>query len=214
MRLVHYLSEEHWDKDYLLMIIQKECVPVIKLMKKKQIVFDRQTKWFDGSELITKMYPRTNRLPVDTPEDLHKIVDHELKKMFGWGVRSEGIFCWARKVTAAPGNHFKGCVLPIGNFKAVFAKTGGDYQMRDMFNFMARKYEELGGKQHGFLSNWQNDTPEFREKFIKTIIDTIHKHFTDDLNKIDGSVQTGEVSIKCKEYYMVDRKIIEEFLQT
>jgi len=113
-----------------------------------------------------------------------------IKVKFGWKPRSTGVFCSGSLNTAlfyGPVNS----VWPIGNFKFLWSP-----KVSDLFSHLT---DQVNTTEHDGWSYWL-DNPDG----LKAIVDT----YTDkNLPKaIDGTatdMQSFEIMIGCKEYYMV-----------
>jgi hypothetical protein len=214
MKFYSYLNEDDdISSSHIKELLEKDCKPILKLINDKRIYFVRETDRFSSHSTIQKVQVRTDRKPTDTPLELHKIIDNEFKRLFGWKVRSEGVFCWSRKLsridTSTDSPSDRACVFPIGNFKIVFAYVDF-FEGRDLFNYMARLYDRMSSTQYNFKRNYTDESPKFKRKFENEVIKAIGENYTSRISELTGGILTGEVSIKCKEYYLVHKNIVKE----
>jgi len=97
----------------ILYLIKRDCKPFLKRVKgAKEFLWRGMDRRLD---IITKIVPRKNRAPKDTPQEVHDILDDLFRSRFGWKARSEGVFCYARK-GSAEGYGTAHMVFPIGDW--------------------------------------------------------------------------------------------------
>lgn len=128
MRLYNYLNEDEgvfqfynpseketlkkaWD------IIQKDCKPFLKDIRNARNFLYRGMK---EQKNFVKKKVRTDRSPMNTPEDLHELYDRYFKEKFGWNARSNAVFANGNSLEASQyGREFM--IFPIGNYKFVWS---------------------------------------------------------------------------------------------
>lgn len=190
MRLQKYISninESFTVKDGMEIIemIKKDCKPFLREKMPGDFLYRGMKRNID---FYKKLKIRKNRRPKDTPERLHKIFDEEFKKKFGWGARSEGIFCTPSFDDAAYyGDAY--LIFPIGSFKFVYS-----IHIPDLYTHVKKLYSSY------FLG--QGEDEEIRE-LAKNLVDT----YTD--KQLDRGMDIDvEISINCNEYYAVENDIL------
>lgn len=121
MRLIYYLNEEV-DIDDVFRSIKKDCKPWIKASKGE--VAYRGMRTDKGNFFRRKT--RTDRQPLDTPQEISDAFDSAAKAKYGWKPRSEGMFCVGEKdVARAYGLVYS--VWPIGSFKFLWSDRIEDF---------------------------------------------------------------------------------------
>jgi hypothetical protein len=154
MRLNNYLIEE--EKLYSYLDIQKDCKPYLSELKSSKNVLMRLSLNYKF-DTIVKYALKKDREPVDTPVELHDIMNDFLKKKFGWSPRSNGLFTWLMtksKLKNLPHTYNKKPVLvfPIGNYKTVYNPTIEDIYMSWDEYISNKKEEEYSKKREGSIS--------------------------------------------------------------
>jgi hypothetical protein len=240
MKLRRFLNESS-DIDETIELIKKDCEPFLKETKGLGKFLYRGSGSFGGenssSKFIKKtsslyrVLPRKNREPSDTPIELHKLLNSQFKKNFGWNVRSEGVFVTFDKGTAskygAPYFFF-----PIDNYKYIYSNEIED--LYDHFGFFS-EFEPISLKKNIIASvkrDWmQKDSFETRylnktgfkpvsdevlDKFIQDEMNKEKEKIEKEIDKIMKTYKTSnlknakqetEIVFKCDEYYMVDMKL-------
>lgn len=100
MKFQEYLTEaiytkESFDEAWANIVV--DCDEYIKVLKN---VPQGRFLWRGTNKRIKtfkKIKPRKDRLPKDTPEETHYILDELFKKYHGWRARSEGTFAVGKK---------------------------------------------------------------------------------------------------------------------
>jgi len=97
MRFEDYLKvQENGDIDNIISEIERNCKPFIDDWKKLNI-----SKWLMsgrrimGSPMFKKGTVRVDRVPVDTPIELHDLVDTWFNNKFGFKARSNAIMLYS-----------------------------------------------------------------------------------------------------------------------
>lgn len=186
MRLVNFLNEEAKSSDKVIKILKKDCKKFInEFLHKAPVVVTRiifGDKWETIKILgIVKFTSRTDRIPKDLPQQWHDYFDRQLKHIFGWKPRSEGVFTYVSKSTNEK-SYWRDRTFfffPIGNYKYVWSPKVSDLYL---------SYED----------NFGEDV-DIAEELVKTYQD------------IRGweAVNKSEVMFKCSSYYMVDLWYLE-----
>ena len=134
-------------------------------------------------ETIWKKVTRTDRAPLDTPQDIHDELDLWFQDEFGWRARSEGLFCWPLKFTSQ-WVQGKWLVFPAGKYKYIWSD----------------KVDDLWATLGGYGSNLDN------------LMDAFHTHFSDSYtnkNIKKSMIWGGEIMIKCKYSYLARAELME-----
>jgi hypothetical protein len=132
--------------------------------------------------------PRMDREPRDSPKQIHKMLNEMFEELFGWKVRSEGVFTTSSFLYADIFGRHKYYIFPTNGFKYVYNKTGYDR----IYTFL-RSFFNASGKVKS----------DFSEKEITDVLKRLIKHeYTDkNLKKAIKEASDVEIIIKCNKYY-------------
>lgn len=112
--------------------LKLNCMPFINELKSTgthKILFRGSNKPVKD---IARIKPRKDRKPFDTSEYVHRILDNEFKKKFGWKARSEGVFTTASEyITGQYGKSY--LFFPIGKYKYVYSLKIRDLYLNTYF---------------------------------------------------------------------------------
>jgi hypothetical protein len=93
MRLYNYLNEVSVGKD--IEQLKKDCSIFINDLKKQRKSWPNLLySGRNSSKTIIKRDVRQDRIPLDTPEETHDIIDNEFYDEFGFRPRSSSLFCY------------------------------------------------------------------------------------------------------------------------
>jgi len=187
MRFKQYLTEGIKSKKEILALIEKDCKPFLAGWRKLKIdeflLSGRQSKTF-----FAKKQVRKNREPVDTPLDIHKLLDDWFYKKFGVRSRSNAVFCsFDEKIANFYGKPF--LVFPISKYKAVSSKI-----VEDLFDLFYSDTDDIENE----YSEHNGEIIKLLEKGKYTAKLTYHKN---------------EIMVTCKEYYIVDYSLTDYLLE-
>ena len=173
MRLQNYINEENIDE--MVLMIQKNCQPFLKEINHNFLYRGYKNK----IKSIKKVITRTDRKPLGSSEEDHANFNKLFKKKFGWKARSEGVFCSSNTNDVRQYGNVN-LVFPIGKYQYVWSPKVTDLTLyiEDYYD-----YEEDFG-------SW--------EDFLQWIVSTYK-----DKDLIKAIEYKSEISIKCKEYYLV-----------
>ena len=143
MKLQDYLIEQEEGLAHFIPKIQAECKPFLKDIRNAAgSLFRDDTK--NRNKPVWKKVTRTDRAPLDTPKELHDLIDNWFLKEFGWKARSNALFCWPLRFNSGFVPN-KWLVFPAGNYKYVWSSevddlwshtTGGNGLDRVFTNFI------------------------------------------------------------------------------
>jgi len=188
MRLNKFLNENN-NIDFNDII--KDCSDIIDIYRETNNVLFRGIKYCKDNQVISLIYPRNDRRPVDTPEEISDDLDDEFYKRFKWKPRREGVFCTSDSSTAKSfdGNRELRIVFPKNGFKFLWSDTFDDL-FSDVFEKHNISYAKIKGDNYDYYNEWEWDY----EKIVSTYSD----------KNIGNAVKSGnEVMIKCNYYYLV-----------
>jgi hypothetical protein len=240
MKIRKFLNENS-NKDETIELITKDCQPFLKecknlgrfLYRGSQTIGNElsQSKFIKKTPFLYSVLTRKNRTSSDTPIELHKYLNEQFKKKFGWFVRSEGVFTTFDEETASKyGSSY--IFFPIDNYKYIYSNEVTDiYEHFGFFspfepsalaknalakikkNWMHKdSYETRYLNKTGFKPKDEKTLDDFiqseieraKEEIIKEVDKILKTYKTTNLK---GASTDTEIVFKCDEYYMVDKKI-------
>ena len=182
-------------------ILEKDSKTMLKFMRNKKIGFDRYYSKFNGPDIGTYT-PHKDRKPMDTPLEVHRAIDKEFNKIFGWKPRSQGVFTSVgdfEKMRFLPGRY--GVFFPVGDFKAIYNSSGKIHDFYVWFRDQAYDYFNGG--------NWRSAGKKDKNMFmLNRIIPVIKSEYSNDLNKLTKTTRT-EIMFKCNKYHLIRSEIFE-----
>jgi len=143
---------------------------------------------------------RTDRKPRLVTKELHNYLNKICKKLFGWNVRTEGIFTGSGKLALTYGD--KCIFIPIGKYKYVYnTNIQKIYGMYDKFDYLNMKDEPY----------WE-DEKDARKELLELIYNEYRSVYkasglTNDLNQLQF-----EAIFKCKEYMVINPDYVIELV--
>lgn len=149
MAFRNYITETNLHEEILqniLFLIQRDCAPYLKQLRNSNDFLWRGVKrGFSKFEAISRIIPRKNRRPSDTPIHIHDLLDGLFKDYHGWKARSEGVFCFGGYMEAS--NYGEPhIVFPIGKFSFLWNPDISDLYLR---------LKDLGMSPEGKLGEWE-----------------------------------------------------------
>jgi hypothetical protein len=216
MRLQQYILNEATDIDKLREIISDHCQPFIKEFGKvysssayhSSFIY-RGMRKISGEYTIKKA--RTDRTPRFIDDKLHKFINDLGKKLFGWNIRTEGVFtgCYSKACNFGKPYIF----IPIGKYKYVYIKdTYRVYQLYDMhvaesgfLEAIEKKIQTSDDPKHEKKRDKQLSILSDIEEEIKDIYSTQYK--TSGLSRMLKTDNDWEAIFKCNKYIAVSNAI-------
>lgn len=180
MKFEHYIQDVPQDFHEM---IKRDCKPWLTATNKCMDPF-----FYRGSTGINffKKKPRKDRRTRNTPDDQSKEIDIGFKKEFGWKPRSEGVFITSSILDAKYyGDAY--FFFAIGNFKYVWSPD-----IDDLYNRLSKVMAKLED-EHG---------NPFDEEPYQEVAKLYQNN---DLCSAQSAQY--EVTVKCKEYYMLNQDI-------
>lgn len=188
--------------------IKRHCQPWLEETDWGDTVFYRGVK-HDKPAFIKKT--RTDRRPMDTPRDFHKIFDTILQAVGSVANRTNSLFCTGHKETAEIyGNVY--VVIPIGPINYAWSPVWGDWT-GDLSNdedqiiglLLPEKQEELEQISNLPRFNQQGDINKDRDLIIDRLFRDPKSYDTDLLNEYikvndqltNAMFSDNEVMIQC-----------------
>jgi len=142
----------------------------------------------NATSIFDKKRVRTDRRPLDTPEDIHNLINHWFYKKFGIKARGSSIFCtFSHTISTDYGISYY--IIPIGKYAAIASPNIKDF------------YGNIIDDGTGNLDMNSEDDKEYIINSLEKGNYKINKRFKDN--------QT-EYMVSCKEYYMIESYYMTE----
>ena len=235
-RLKQYILYEKRNVDFVWEALLKDCKPFLKELKKSMSstgsFFYRGYNNFNGDIYgFQKKKSRMNRRPRDTPLEVHRKIDNKFYDMFGWHVRSEGIFVTSG-LKFAKSYGTSTMFFPIGKYKYVWSPKiedlydgFGSESLENVEDALRDNYDNGGDSEYEYEleygedsngGHWDGDEwiPDLDYDYWLTLkIDEVIYDFEEELEKsikgfkrndMKGALKSRHETIfKCSEYYLV-----------
>lgn len=218
MRFDDYLINEQdytpiqLDAAKIYTTLSKDCKMFLKEFEKTEQPVPKGSKsipssyrWllrgtYKSTDKIKKVTPRSDRQPKDTPPELHKLLDWEFKRRFGWYARSEGVFVTGYYQDAKAYGTAIYMVFPIGRYDYIWSPKVKDlyeefesqgylhwFEEGDPLDFLDDiwlDWEDLYGSESKG-GHWQISTFELDSRRLE-----------DAIKEVDKLVDAGEITSK------------------
>lgn len=177
MRLIKHLNEQSTVIDHELNLIKHDCQPFIKMAKPCRGLAVRSAISLMSTNFIKKK-TRIGRAPMSTPVGTHNMLNALFNKMFGWKVRSDGVFTYGHE-----GFLYSHYFFPIGKFKFVYSP-----KVKDLYDYLIELKYDL-------RIQWEEIS----------IMDVSYIMNTYTNKNLCAGIKGGksEIVYKCKEYYLL-----------
>jgi len=211
--------------------IERDCKFYLSMLKgkNKDKLLLRAT--YEFSDPLKKFDMLKDRKPLDTPIDIHNILNSYFKKKFGWNVRN-GVFAYITNEIVDVMEYGEPYIfLPIGNFEYVYSDKIVDltrhisnnldvdivsYLIKNRINGDYREYYLNKIEQNQIELSWENFEQEIKnlETHLIKILDKLNFQNT-NLNKMfEHNSNECEISINAKNgYYMLSTVYYNEFIR-
>lgn len=197
MRLIQYLNESkvivkdfealRKNEKQVVKLIEGNCKPFLKEFSNPLY---RGVK--TGKEMFIKKDRRKDRKPKDMPPVLHELLDEVFHDIFGWYVRSEGVFVSNEKKFASSYG-FPYFFFPIGKYRYVYSPEVRDLYITTRDEVFHRVRYDIEAGQEVTQRKY-----DIVEKAVKELYTNKKLNFMMDARK------TGmEVQFDCNSYYML-----------
>lgn len=197
MKFEKYILNEatklSYNIDEIVEAIKNDCKPYLKdlggLYKKHPFLSGRNNNPYDFSRGTV----RKDRMPKDTPVELHDIIDNWFYKRFGIKARSNSIFCGLSLGGLSQYGLVK-MIFPIGKYTAISSSN-----IIDLFSEIEDAFTNLGIRAgSGLKDDWHDLLDEDKQTIINSVI-----HILENGDyKTNGYKTTVEYMVNCKDYYM------------
>jgi len=138
-KLSNFLKKINREGIKIWQALEKDCKPFIKEMDKTGIAFTTLFQRGMGKNIsvMKKFTTRKDRQPVDTPLYLHEAFDKAFNEIFGWKVRSQGVFT-SSNVSSSSHYGIPYIFFPAGKFKFVWSRS-----IKDLYFFLDRRKRDF-----------------------------------------------------------------------
>lgn len=192
MKLQSFIKESYltpFDKyDWFVDTVRVRCKPWLNAVKNCKMKYIK--RGYKPKDLVELKNVRTERVPRDTPREIHTAIDVEFFKKFGWKARSESLFCFPPKISGGYGTE-NGLVFPVGNFKFLWAP-----EIRDFFLWYNKNYKPPGVK--GSIEEF-----DYRKKWAWRVVEFYtNKNLCEALNSL------CEIMIYCEKYIIIKKSFL------
>jgi hypothetical protein len=195
MRLEKYINEsskikiDTEDPDKIVDILHKDCGKYINMLKlhsgkmRQKMVYRGMTKTYNK---VMKIFPRTDRKPLDTPKLLHDYLNKLFKEKFGWEPRTEGVMTSSRPRSLYGKVYY---FFPADGFKFIHSTDVNDLYT-DLGDLLDMDFHDIDYTNSKITSKIKKviDTYQQNENF-----QTVYRH-------------SAEIMWKCKFYYILSIK--------
>ena len=185
-------------KDY----IEKNCQPFLKEfgVRYAHMFFIYRGMKTRNPKQFAIIKPRTDRKPRLIDIELHKYLNKIGKELFGWNVRTEGVFTGSGQVAKQYGD--VNIFIPCGKYKYIYnPKVWKIYGLYDHYDYLNDKdapyYSDEKDKRRILL----NDIYGLYKKDYKA------SGLVNDLNR-----DQFEAIFKCKEYLLINTDYVMELV--
>ena len=212
MRLSKYITEDAYDDVRVLKhIVSRECKPFLKefgVEYKHDRCIWRGAKQY--SKNITRIKTRQDRQPRYN-HFLHSYLSKISKKIFGWDIRTKGVFTGSVNVSKGYGKRY--IFIPIGKYRYVWTDLDSSdiYTMYDRYELFSREKTYIGFEEDEM-------SPEEYKKYKKDQETSINNDLEDlendiyneykDMYETSGlnlrSTKPFEAVFDCKEYLLIN----------
>jgi len=171
--------------------ILKNCKSYLKEFESSgsKISLYRGNKYLGKSLVKKDSRLESNRIPSDTPQEVHEISNRIFKKIFGWPVRN-GVFATSNQANAIEYGRLW-MFFPIGNYKYVWST-----KYEDFFEALVKENILIKRGNKGILN------PDVQD-LEKRLLSMIRTYKTKNLK--NAIYSENEIIFNCKSYYLLDK---------
>jgi len=150
--------------------LKNDCLPYLKNLKKDNYKFlysGRQSKKLN----IKKKKVRKNREPLDTPKEIHNLLNQKFYEKFGVKARSESLFAIS-SISSAISYGESYYIFPVGkNYSFIYSE-----QIPDLFSHILKQIKEIyliSDNIKTFVNNLEKNSEMYSEfmEALQKIID-------------------------------------------
>lgn len=211
MRLTRFLNERD---EKVISAIQPFLREFGESYKKNQFI------WRGSMGLRTKTYTykktRKDRKPRFVDEELHEFLGKLSKELWGWNIRTEGVFTADKSTASKFGDGRRYIFIPDGKYSYVWTNgrtKNAVYGLYDDFSLIKQDLKD----EPDFL-----ETEEGRHEYeisgipfpweIKKELESLYRYnyYTSLLSKYLSTGNEFEAIFNCKNYFMIEQNYWEE----
>jgi len=227
MRLESYLNENEVS---IIDLLSKKCMPFVNMFRKENcdrlLYRGRKSPIFPWRAMKSNI---ADRLPKDTPKNIHDMLNVMFQKKFGWKCRN-GVFA-SSDINMVNDYGDPYVFVPIGRFKFVWSNKIDDLwstiehseyaffpgeeegMLRDQYEF---EYSEgKSGKWEGKVwvpdESWEDFIDIFQTSKKAYYKDILSGYMDDDLKYAMN--KGNEIMFNCDSYFMINLKLEDEVLE-
>jgi len=224
MRLQAYINEfKEYTLEELQSILERDCKRYLKEMKKARRLLWRGAVGRTIPDIQeVKSHLESGRMPKDTPEEIHDLMNHLFRNRFGWNVRN-GISTTGDKGDTTYGPQF--IFFPIGVYDYVWSPDvpdlfseldgrGYTYEFDEME--VEAEYEQTYGNDdepdielEDYIKEREEEWEYEKNDYFKTLI----KSYKDTGLNPQAIKSKNEIMFGCKTYYLVHKRWEEDIIQ-
>lgn len=199
--------------------IKRECSDIYSLYQRTSKYFYRGMS--EDREYFEKIVPRKDRKPKDINIEIHKYLDEQFYKIFGWRPRTEGVFCTSDIVSTETYSSHAHIIFPKDGFKYIWSPEIDDlhsylgpikFEYSDLVLVTKKGHEaeeeEIRKKYKTKKEYVDFLNKKYKERTIQLLQETVLKYKEMDINKV--LISGNEIMIKCNYYYAVHEFYSEE----
>lgn len=132
---------------------------------------------------------RKDRKPKLIHQELHELLGEYTKELFGWNVRSEGVFTGDRNTAEEYGRSF--IFIPKGNYEYIWVSEDKQFEIYNLYDEITSSLKS--GKN---ILNIESSVDELK---------TLYKNYRSDrLNNYLEKNRNFEAIFRCDEYFIID----------
>lgn len=197
-----YINEKSNLDDFDLEEFKNDCYPFLKLLKKNNYHFLYSGR--KSNESVFKKKVRKNRIPKDTPTELHNLLDEEFKNKFGVKARSQSLFTHTEMIrTVAYGKTFY--VFPVGkNYDLIWNENVVDL-FSNFGEIISKRLKEKipPSEKHYFIVMLSDLIDKFKRSDYLIYNENLNRFVLPDYKSLPSSPKKVKEVIKLKkeEFY-------------
>lgn len=235
MRLKEYINEADISVERMMELIVNNCWPYINDLRRQSISSPtlKHLLWSGRKNENKSLIKRKvkGRRPLDTPKEIHNMLDQMFKKQFGVEARSNSVFCYNSDFKVQVyGEPYS--IFPMGKYKILWSPYVSD--LYDTLNKINRDYMRwlADEKSEKMLKIRWNDLPpeeqakygdnfEQYKEYIKNYKEELKEEvqkYIDTYEVIDGRdldkpQNHNELMVVCDSYLGVQGKYVDNVMK-
>jgi hypothetical protein len=152
MKFQSYLNESNTSIEDIVSTLKSECGDYVDQIKSLPYLKYSLVSGRNETKLFLKKPIRKDRKSLNTPSEIHNILDNLFYDKFGVKARSETMFCYFNDINGLPNGNLYGkyyLVFPINKFKLIYSEEVEDLYVDlstlffDNFDVVSRDLHEI-----------------------------------------------------------------------